>query len=523
MSGTRAGKSEADGSVADRSAGFTLVELVVSLVVIGILVVSLFGLFITLVHSAVLAKQRAVALTLATNQMEYLKSLPYDSLIVIGGAIAGTGVIPGTKTVTVNKAVYTVNTSVNYVDDAYDNCGNIYSTTALKLKYCRGSVAATPTTDTNFADYKVAHVSILNAGGTQLASEDTQIASRVSETSSNTGALVITVVDGTGTPISGATVNAVNNTVTPHINASDTTDENGVAIIYQATPDSGADYILTASKSGYSTLTTIAASGSLIPTYPNQKVITQAASSLTMKLYPMTANSLVVETTNTSGAALAGVKVYAKGGYKKYTLSTDTSYYFDNMSGTDTRPTTDAGGLAAISGLVPVNGYTFCGDNGDVNCKVGATTYYLAAAVPYGGDNSLGPVTVPIYDASNPPATTYSYSGTEYVQKVRLMLTTSSTFPRVFTMDPDQISLSGGSLSNVLITFTGYNLSSASAKLVQGSTTYTGTGCSSTTTQLKCSYNLTTMTTGSAQLSVTNSAGTLTLPTTPLGGFNAVP
>jgi len=520
----RAGRSDAGGRLHNyntgKSAGFTLVELMVSLVIISILVISLFGLFITLVHSATLAKQRAVALTLATNQMEYLKSLPYDNLIVIGGAIAGTGVIPPSSPKTVNNAHYTVNTSINYVDDAYDNCGNIYSTTAQKLQYCRNSTAATPTTDTNFADYKVVHVSVLNAGSTQLASVDTQIASRVSETASNTGAIVITVVDGTGTPVSGATVNATDTTVAPTVNATDTTDGNGLAIIYKATPDAGNDYVITASKSGYSTLTTIAASGSLQPTYQNQKVITQQASALTMKLYPMTANSLVVETTNTSGTALAGVKVYAKGGYKKYTATSDTSYYFDNMSGTDSRPTTDGSGLAAISSLVPTNGYTFCGDAGATSCAVGGTAYYLAAAVPYSGANSLGPITIPIYDTNNPPATPYTYNGTQYVQKVRLMLTTNAAFPRVFTMDPDDVSLSGGPLSSVLVTITGANLTSATAKFTQGSNTYTGTGCTTSATQLKCSYNFSTLTTGTAQLTVTNGSGTLTLPTAPLGGLN---
>jgi len=230
---------------------------------------------------------------------------------------------------------------------------------------------------------------------------------------------------------------------------------------------------------------------------------------------------LVLETTDTSGNPLTGVKVYVKGGYKKYTATTDTSYYFDNMSPSDTRPTTDSSGLAAMTNLVPTNGYVFCGDLGDTNCKIGNTTYYLAAAVPYGGLNSLLPITVPTYLASNPPATTYSYSGTQYMQQVRLMLTTNASFPRVFTMNPYQLSLASTSnLSTFLITITGSNLSAASAKLVQGANTYSGTSCSATATQLKCSYNLTGISTGSAQLVVTNAAGTLTLPVTPQGGFN---
>ena len=505
-------------------AGFTLVELSISMVLISIVVISFFGLFVTLVNSATSAKRRAVALVVANNQMEYLKSLPYDNLIVIGGAIVGTATIPASAVKKVNNVPYTVKTSINFVDDAFDGCGNIYGSTAQKLLYCRNSVASTPVTDTNFQDYKIAHVTVESSSGKQLASVDTQISARVSETASNTGALVITVLDGTGAPVQGATVTVTNITVTPNVNASDATDSNGISIIYGAPPDSANDYIISASKSGYSSLSTIAASGSLQPTYPNQKILAQQSSAVTLTLYPMNANSLVIETTDVNGSPLGNVKVYAKGGYKKYTATTDTAYYFDNMSGSDTRPTTDGSGLAAISNLAPANGYIFCGDLGDTNCKIGATTYYLAAAVPYETKNALQPITVPTYDPANPPTTTYTYSGTNYMQKVRLMLTTSSTFPRVFTMNPYQLSLaSAGSLSNFLITVTGYNLSAASAKLVQGATNYTGTSCTKTTTQLKCSFNLTGITAGSAQLVVTNAAGTLTLPVTPQGGFDVNP
>jgi len=253
---------------------------------------------------------------------------------------------------------------------------------------------------------------------------------------------------------------------------------------------------------------------------------------------PEGSNSLLVQTTDASGNPLSGVKVYAKGGYKKYTSTTDYSYYFDNYysnydSGTvnDTRPTTDANGYATILNLPPVNKYLFCNSDATTattspssttNCAVGSTKYYLAAAVPYGGSNSLSPIAVPTYNASSPPTTTYSYNSNSYLQEVQLMLTTSSTFPRVYSMDPYALSLSGTTnLSSVPIVISGYNLSSASAKLTLNGTTYTGTGCSTSTTQLTCDFNLSSIPTGTAQLSVTNSSGTLTLPYSPqLGGLN---
>lgn len=503
-------------------AGFTLVELTVTIVIISIVMVAFFGLFVSLVRSTIIARRRGAALTIATNQMEYLKSLPYDSLAVQGGSIYATTLLPATKTQVLNGVTYTATTSIGYVDDAYDGCGS-YPDQTLKQKYCRNypPPSDAPATDTNAADYKIAHVSVTDSSGLNLASVDTEIAARVSETASTTGALFVTVLDGSGTPISGASVTVKNTTITPNANVADSTDSNGVAIFYGLPKDTGNDYVISASKSNYSSLSTIAATGTLQATYPNQKILSQQSSAATLYLYPMSANSLELETTDTSGNPLANVKVYAKGGYKKYTATTDTSYYFDNMSGSDTRPTTDASGLAAISDLVPANGYIFCGDSGDTNCKVGTTTYYLAAAVPYGGTNSLMPISIPTYDPSNPPGTVYTYNGTDYLQKVRLMLTTSASFPRVFKMDPSQISLgTTPSLSSVQITLNGYNLNTATAKFVQGANTYTASTCTKSTTQLQCTFDLTGITTGTAQLSVTNGAGTLTLPVSPLGGLN---
>lgn len=510
-------------------AGFTLVELSVTMVIIAIVVVSFFGLFISLVHSTIVAKRRNTALVLATNQMESLKSLPYDSLIVQS---------PTTVIKTVNGVKYTVSTVVRYADDAYDGCGS-YPTQAQKQQYCRNypPPSGAPALDTNPNDYKVVRVSVADNTSASLASVDTQIAARVAETNSTTGALFVTILDDSGSPISGATVGVSNTTLAPNISKSDTSDSHGVVIFYGLPPDSGADYVITASKANYSSLGTISSSGSLQATYGNQKILTQASSSVTLVIAPQGSNSLVVETTDTSGAPISNVSTYVKGGYKQYTNTSDYSYYYDNFYSnynshtvSDNRILTNSSGLATISNLPPINKYLFCNsDNTSVavtNCNAGGTKYYLAAAVPYGGSNPLSPIIVPTYSASNPPGTTYDDgAGNAFLQKVRLMLTTSSNFPRVYSMNPYSVSLgSGGSLSSFQITYTGYNLTNANAILTQSGNTYSPlSSCTSTATQLQCTYDLSSIVSGSAQVAVSNGSGTLTLPITPLGGFSATP
>ncbi|MGB3023728.1 MAG: carboxypeptidase regulatory-like domain-containing protein [Candidatus Saccharimonadales bacterium] len=497
--------------------GFALAEMVISLAVIAVMSLAFLSLLVTLVGSAVAAKQRAVANALAVNQMEYLKSLSYDGLAVVGGSIIAPNPIPASIQKTENGVVYTITTSISYADDAYDSCG-AYPTQVLKEKYCRNYIYAPgpPTTDTNPADYKLANVTVKNPSGKVLASLDTQISARVSETASTTGALFVTVTDPSGAPVEGATVAVSNTTLSPTVSLSDNTDSNGIAIFYGLPPDTGLDYSLTASKSGFSSLSTIGASGSLQPTYSKQKVLSQQSSYITLVIGPMSPDSLLIEATDAAGSPLAGAKLYVKGGYKKYTLSTNTAYYFDTMSPTDTRPTTDASGLASVSNLPPINGYYLCGVNGAEYCSISGTPYYLIAALPYGGTSSLQPIVVPQSGGAGP---TYSYGGKEYIQKVRAILSTNSALPRIGSMSPDTVATSEN-LNNVTITIDGYNLSAATATLTQGATTFTRHMCNGNQTQLTCSFDLGGVAVGEVTLAVQNAAGTVTLPTTPLGGLH---
>lgn len=515
------------------SSGYTLVELVIGMTVLAIVALSVMNMFVTLAHSAAMTKRKAIASTLATNQMEYLKSLPYDNLGVAGGTIPVTSPLPVTTTQTYNGVVYTIKTSINYVDDAYDGCGP-YPTLALKQQYCRNypPPSGAPATDSNPADYKIAHVTVSAPATQPLAEVDTQISARVAETASTTGALFVTVVDQNGSPVSGATAQVTNTTLSPSVNVSDSTDSNGVAIFYGLRPDTnGNDYTITASKTGYSTLNTIEPSGSLQPNYPSQNIIAQQSSSITLTIKPQGPDSLLVETTNTSGASLAGVRVYIKGGYKQFTSTSNTAYYYDNMASGDNRPATNVDGLAGVGNLAPGD-YLFCGDTGATSCQIGGTTYYLAAAVPYTGTNSFNPITVPTYEIASPPTTTFAHQGVNYYQKVRLMLTTSSGFPRISSLSPDAASASDG-LSSFAFTIKGTNLPcsgspascATTVRFLQGASTFTAscTGNGSGL-QLSCTADLSTASQGMLQLQIVNGANTLTLPAAPLlGGLNVTP
>ena len=516
------------------SNGFTLVELVIGLVVLSIVAISFLSLFTSLVRSALVAKRKAVASSIATNQIEYIKSLPYDSLAVSGGSIYATNPIPSSTTQKIDGYTYTVTTSINYVDDAFDGCGP-YPNQAIKQLLCRNypPPASQTATDTNPADYKIVNVSVKGTGNNILANVDTQIAARVAETSSTTGALVVNVFDENSNPVQGATITVTDSTLTPAVNLSDTSDSNGIAIFYNLPPDTNNfDYVINGAKSGYSSLTTITPT-TLTPTYSSQKIFSQSSSFVSLILKNQGPNSLVLESKNTSGVALSGMKVNVKGGYKKYSSATDTSYYFDTLSPSDTRPTTDSNGLASLSNLVP-GPYYICGDTGTTSCTIGATTYYLIAAVPYSGTSTYQPINVPAYLTSSPPSPTYNYSGNDFYQKTRLIFSTNSSFPRINRLSDHELSLSTDNKSSFPLQISGNNLvcsSSAAScstqvKIIQGSNIFSGscTGNSSPATTINCTFNLTGIVAGSTQLQITYNGNTYTSPSDmSLGSINVVP
>ena len=513
-----------EDGVYQNESGVTLIELLISLTVLAVVSIGVFSLYSSLVQSLFASKSRAIATTLATNQMEYLKGLPYDSLAVVNGSIYATNPLPASSLKTVSGINYKVTTSINYVDDAYDGCAN-YPTLALKQKYCHNYPPPTgsPATDTNPGDYKKVHVSVFNNKTNQLLSEvDSQIAARVAETSNTTGALLVTVIDENGNPISGANVVVTNTAIAPPANLSDSTDVNGVSLFYGLPPNTGNNYVVSASASGFSSLSSIKPSGSLQPVYLNQNIITQQSSSVTLTLKRQGVNSLLVEAVDTTGAPLPGIKLYLKGGYKKYTLTSDTQYYFDNMS-PDSRPTTDSSGNTTFSNLVPGD-YYFCGDNGATSCVIGATNYHLVAAMPYGGNNSFSPINIPVFNPASPPAQTFNYSGNEYLQKVRLVFSNSSSFPKVIKLSPYTIELSSTLLSSFAFQLTGNNLAGATIKLQQGSNQYSATCSGPDTTRRNCTVDLSGISTGFLQLIVSSGSQSFTAPVAqPNGGIYVTP
>ncbi len=418
--------------------GFTLIELMLSLVVLLIIVIAFFNLYISVVHSSIVASREAEALTLATNQMEYYQTVPYQNLAVQNGPIVANSYLPASVDKIINGHTYIIKTEIVYVDDAYNGCGS-YPSLQLEEEYCRNYPPPQGAPNPGDAeDYKDIRVVVTDSSNLILAKLDTQIAPPVSGVINNSGNIIVKVIDNNGNPIVGAKVHVVNSSVSPSVNAYETTDQNGIAVFYGMPPDRKFDYTVSASYSGYSSLSTIANFGNLVP-----------------------------------------------------------------------------------------GNYYFCGTSGNKGCSVGGTNYYLVAAVAYSGNNSFYPVVVPTFLSSTYTGPYFPYQGNDYLQEVRLILTSNPAFPRIDTLTPSTVSETSSSLSDFSFNLTGTNLpcgNSASScqtqiSFIQNTNSFkaqcTGTGNG---TNLNCQVNLTGVITGNTQLEVQTQGYTLKLPAAPLLG-----
>ncbi len=421
-------------------------------IVLTVVSVAVMSAYYALISAAASARMRSAALGIATEQLEYLRSLPYDYLALQGGSINSSGPkLPATFERQSGAYTFVATTNIQYIDDAFDGC---LTYPASQSYLCRnGPPKSGLPVDTNPRDYKLADVTIREKrSGKEVAKVSTQISARVAETAGNTGALLVTVTSSSGEPIAGATVTVTNSTLSPNVLQSNTTDSNGVAIFLDVPPDSGKDFVINGAKSGYSSLSTISASGSLVPTYPNVSVLTQTVTNATLRIDELADDSLRIRTlTASTGAIIANQQVTLKGGVKLYTNAADQTYGYSQTI------TTGASGEITLHNLTP-GPYFLCYAASQV-CSSGA---YLVVSNSAYGDSVLQPIII--------PAGTVSESGSGPMQLVDAYISTSSSHVRLTSIDPTIVSQSAD-ISAVSIRIKGANLSGSVVTLRQGSTT----------------------------------------------------
>lgn len=244
--------------------GMSLVELLVAIALISLVFGAIMASFQVVASLIGSSKAYAGAISLANERIEYIRSLPYNSI----GTIAGIpeGPIPQTGTTTINGREYLERVVIEYIDDDGDGTG---------------------ASDTNgiLADYKRIKVEYSwdENGKTKVVSLISNIVPRGIETTAGGGTLVVNVFDAAVQPLQGAEVRIYNDTGTTTIDTVRYTNASGIAMFAGA--PALANYQITVTDAGYSTDQTYSATTTNPnPTTPHVAVIESQVSTMNFQI-----------------------------------------------------------------------------------------------------------------------------------------------------------------------------------------------------------------------------------------------
>ena len=240
-------------------AGFSLVEVLVGTALFLTISIAAYGAYIGLFKLIDLSQYRVLATSLANEQIELARNMPYDDVGVVGSIPSG--VIPHTQNIERGGVDFVVETIVRNVDLSFD-----------------GTIGGSPN-DLSPADNKLLQVTVACEGdcrGLQPIVVSGQVAPKNLETASSNGALFIRVFDANGLPVQGANVHVQNIATSSTISINDVTDANGMLQLIDVPPQGNA-YRITVSKSGYSSDRTypVGGSGNPNPVIPDATVLLQ--------------------------------------------------------------------------------------------------------------------------------------------------------------------------------------------------------------------------------------------------------
>lgn len=305
--------------------GFTIIEILVTMFIIGTVITGIFGLFILSLRGVQTAERRVVAIALANERMEMVRNLPYLDVGTQGGVPSGS--ILQSEAITRNDTPYTVTTDIRYVDDAYDGLitdgvegkstichsppGNpggqntlLVSDNALQQHLNHGDTEGPCPGDDDPSgadgvntDYKQVRVSVkwpsqYNISPVLLI---THISPQGVEGGDATGTLDFTALDSAGAAVAGATVHLVNESADPAIDLTTVTNSLG-RVILPGLPIGSQVYELSVTKDDYTTEQTYGETADFIP-HPDYGHLSTITREVTVKTFSIDAVANLTVTT----------------------------------------------------------------------------------------------------------------------------------------------------------------------------------------------------------------------------------
>ncbi|OGM15976.1 hypothetical protein A2V56_04405 [Candidatus Woesebacteria bacterium RBG_19FT_COMBO_42_9] len=203
---------------------------------LGIALLSIFGLALFRISSLSYeiisySRARIAAKYIAQEKIEVIRNLPYDDVGTLGGIPPGN--LAQGENLQRNGINYMVRTIIIYIDDPFDTIAP---------------------TDTDPADYKRVKVEVTWGGIAASSRNPVAISTDISSgiaTEIEGGVLKVLVFDANGNPLPQASVNIVSSGITPAIDVTYETDEDGEVTLPGAT-ECVACYRITVTKTDYS-------------------------------------------------------------------------------------------------------------------------------------------------------------------------------------------------------------------------------------------------------------------------------
>lgn len=273
---------------------FTLIEALVFLFIFSVTVLTFYKTMAIGTAAIIDAKCRLGAVALANERLEIIKNLSYDKIGTQGGVPSGD--IPHEQQLVRSGVTYSVQTSIVYVDDGTD-----------------GIAVASGGSDSRPDDYKRVAVKVF--WGDVSANKEAELAAFFAppgmEEVYTGGILSVRIVDDTLIKgISGLDVHIVNNNVSPAIDTTETTDEDGkVFLLNYPISDK---YYIEVSKTGYYAIMTYDSTVNMIARELPASVVAGAINARTMITDKYATINL--HTQDPLGQAIANVVFDLKGG-----------------------------------------------------------------------------------------------------------------------------------------------------------------------------------------------------------------
>ncbi len=331
--------------------GVSLIEVLITICIFLILVGGIYFTFANVLEIMGRTRLRTLATSVLNKEIEILRNVPFDQVGTVSGSPAG--VLLAQKTVLYENNSFVVKSYVRNIDDAFD-----------------GKQGGTPN-DTAPADYRMVQLEVSCPTCFRFApvTYTTWVAPQTLESTSKNGSLFINTFDANGQPVGNVSVSVVNNSTSPAISITDSTNNSGTLQLVDI-PTSTTAYQITVSKNGYSSAQTYkpGAAANPNPIQPHATVATQQITSISFGVDRV--STLNVKTQDAQCNGVASIP-FNQVGSKLIGSGPNVNKYSSSF-------TTDTSGLKTISSL-EWDTYTFTNTS---------AVYDLAGSIP------LAPLTI---------------------------------------------------------------------------------------------------------------------------------